>query len=412
MAMPTAAEVEQGRGSRQAIRGEVGGRQVLITPSGKVLVDGQVADGILGMEEALGVSDDEVSGGQVDATISMIGKAFKMMLWADPSLVARLQMGEVQLESVLDEAGVILNKMAQSQQNYEEHRLRIAQLDTAQAALESVSALARSTNFIAWMRAPAEIKRIAEEVLGDARRTNAIVLASSVDSEKMALGLENYNQMVEAAANAALEQQLVNARAQNQRAVMLETSNHESELRRLGREREEAKNRNASRQATLDLVASALSRSGEGIVDLVDVAAEKITTRLVGDDGILSTIADGVSSLIAKGKEPHVVGFLAGGVGGLIEGTILVGMVAVGGPITWVPLVIVVGSGLTGGALGARSPEFFAWLGDKLTGTRLGRLFGLNNGQAQDGQLTRPAPPPSGVDRQSLRRSLLENSDD
>src|SRR3989344_3545010 len=173
MAMPTAAEVEQGSGSRQAIRGEVGGRQVLITPSGKVLVDGQVADGILGMEEALGVSDDEVSGGQVDATISMIGKAFKMMLWADPSLVARLQMGEVQLESVLDEAGVILNKMAQSQQNYEEHRLRIAQLDTAQAALESVSALARSTNFIAWMRAPAEIKRIAEGVLGDARRTNA-----------------------------------------------------------------------------------------------------------------------------------------------------------------------------------------------------------------------------------------------
>ncbi len=388
--MPAAAEVERGSGPRQAIRGEVGGKPVLITPSRKkVLVDGQVADGFLGMELILGLSDDEVSGGQVDATINMISKALKMMLWADPSLVARLQSGELQLGTMLDDAGKILSKMAQSQQDYEEHRLRIAQLDTAQAALESVSTLARSTNFITWMRAPIEIRRIAEEVLGDARRTNAIVLAASVDAEKMALGLKNYNQMVEAAARAALEQQLVNARAQNQRAVMLETSDHESELRKLERERVGSENRNASRQATLDLAASAFNRSGEGIVNLGDMVIEKITNRLIGEEGILSTMADGVSSLITKGKEPHVVGFLAGGVGGLIEGTILVGMVAVGGPITWVPLVIVVGSGLTGGALGARSPEFFAWLGDKLTGTRLGRLFGLNR-----------------------RRSLLEDSDD
>lgn len=392
---------------RQAVRGELGGKQIVVTPSGQVLVGDQRVVGFSGVEDILGMTDDERSGQQIDATIGMAGRVLKLMIWADPDLIMKIKSGEETLENVLDKAGKILDKMAATQLAYEERRLRVGQLDSAQAALESVSALARSTNFLDWMKAPSEIKEIAKLVLGDARRANAIVLAASIDPDQMKRGLANFNQMVDAAARADLEQRLVEFRAQDQRNAMNEESFDRSERGRLVREKLGRENVAISRQAALDLAASALSRSGQGIVDLADGAAEKIldrvddatekfANRFIGEDGILRVFFDGLASAVEKGKEPHLIGFFGGGVFGLIEGTALATLVVAGGPVTWVPVAVVVGSGLTGGLLGARSPEFLTWFQGRLMGTKLGKFLGVSGGGAvarpSGGVVTSPPP--------------------
>ncbi len=364
--------------TRQALTGEVGGQEIMVTPRGQVLVGGERMKGLPNVDGVLtGKGGQGLTEQKKDPTARMIESVLNLMIWTDPDLVLKLRSGEESLENVLDRVAVILRKMAATQKEYESHRLAVDQIDAAQKALKSISELAGSRNPVLWLFAPEKVKGLAISVLEDVKITQAIVLAAGLTPEQMAKGMANYQAIVEAAARTAMEQQLVGVRAQRERDAMTSRAEFVEGRREQDSERVATKDREAHRLANLELAAAALSRSGKGTVELANYA--------VGKSGISVAVAEGVGATVEKLKEPQVVGFLIGGTLGLVEGSLLAAALTVGGPVTWVPVAVVAGSWLAGGALGARIPGFFGWLGDRLVRPKV---------ETKPGQVATVAPVP------------------
>lgn len=319
-------EVQRESGPKRPVRGLVEGRDIIITPKGRVLVDGREMNG--GPEDLLGLlgwseieSGDQTSEKQWDWTRKLLLSVASMIIKTDQQTKTGLVSGAVKIEQVVDRAIVLVDKIMSVQIGYERGRLEVSHLDTAQATAEAMSTVLRTaaTNWWDWNGVPKEMKEVVVGVLEDYRQVQAIVLMAEMPQEMVDRGLANLE---------AIAQTKIDAKKGLEMAVL------DVRKRTIEIDADEVNKRNESRKALLQNLATialdGLERTGQIIIDLPGAFVS----------GTLTGLGEGTGGMIGKFKEkaqlsfpkltfltdePELAVTVAGAAGGVLVTAVMIG---------------------------------------------------------------------------------------